>query len=207
MPIPLAPNTSPADASGAFAILAILGDDNKFKKRLQELKDQAAEIDKMIDNSRKMEIESKNRLKEADKRHEEVEKREANLKGREDSLGQGRRETLALQEQLNARQAKFDADMEARGKVKEAGLIKWSQELTEKEKAVTSALRSLEDEKKKFDARVAAEEHKLSSYSRDISTREEHLKQGLADLAKARDEFDAKVKKLDELRRSISNAA
>jgi len=112
-----------------------------------------------------------------------------------------------LQEQLNARQAKFDADMEARGKVKEAGLIKWSQELTEKEKAVTSALRSLEDEKKKFDARVAAEEHKLSSYSRDISTREEHLKQGLADLAKARDEFDAKVKKLDELRRSISNAA
>jgi len=34
---PIAPNTSPSDTAGAFAILSLLSDDNAFKKRFTEL--------------------------------------------------------------------------------------------------------------------------------------------------------------------------
>src|SRR5215831_3110412 len=125
--IPIAPNTTPADATGALAILSVLTDDNKFKQRFKELQSQAKQIEEMFDNAKNLEAQSMKRWQDSEKHELEVAKREDNLKAREQGFAKARTDTLKLQEDLNAKVAKFDEDMEKRGKIKEAGLTKLSQ--------------------------------------------------------------------------------
>jgi|SRR6516164_42554 hypothetical protein len=207
MPIPLAPNTTPADASGAFALLEIIGDESKFKKRLKELQDQAKSIEQMIENSKKLDVESKNRLKEVEKLNERLELREAQLKTREDGLGKARHDTLELQESLNARQAKFDEENDKRVKAKEASLNVRAAELTEKEKIVTAAMRDLQEKLAAHDMFVATKSREITGFAENLAKREELLKQGLADLEAGKTALQAKMSKVDELRKAIQNAA
>jgi len=207
MPIPIAPNTTPSDTAGAFAILAILADDNKFKKRLEELSAQAKSVEQILDNSKKADADAAKKLRDAERLSAELDRREADLKNRENGLGTARNQTLQLQEQLNLRTAKFDEDMEKRATLKEAGLTKWAGELTEKEKVLTAAMRDLEGERSAHKRASELTDRGLGERERELARREQAVKDGLAELEEKKADLKAKVDKLDQLRAALSNAA
>jgi chromosome segregation ATPase len=79
----LTPDTTPHDAQGAFAVISLLTDDNKYKLRLKELMDTIQSAQQIYDTAKVAEQSATQKVAEAETKMAEVQQLGANATARE----------------------------------------------------------------------------------------------------------------------------
>lgn len=197
--ISLLPNTTPSDTNGAFAVLALLTDDNKFKKRLKELVQHAKGAQEVLQAAQKTQT-------EADKKHAAAEALMAEAQGlhaqAQDANAAIDSRAQAAQDAHNSRLADFEAKIEKA----EKALANKVAAHKEKEASLRQGVAQLADDRAALQRSVDAHAAAVAAHEREHKELTGKLNDQLAEVrakanrfAQMQTELDAKLAKLKAL--------
>jgi uncharacterized protein (DUF342 family) len=153
----LAPNTTPQDAAGAFAILQVIADPEKAKKRLKELTELAGHANQTMQDARDKLAEAEKLRKSLDGREAQVTSKEAAIAKRESDLAKGKAVLDEFAAELKAQEGRFlalQAATESTLKAREDAVSDRERVVKTAEAATARALLAAETTKAELDRKL-----------------------------------------------------
>ena len=201
--LPVMPTTTPQDTHGAFAILAMLGDDNRFKKRLEELQKHAQAADAASKAAAADKVEANRKLAELDVAKKTIDASHEDLKGKISSLDQAKAQhesaVAKFVRELSSRRQALEDELSGKTAERERDLA--NRETTLKTAEVVHQADIEADNKKIIDSQTAVRDRELAADARqrDLDGREGRVQQAEAQIVArkaALAELEAALKKV-----------
>lgn len=188
------------DTNGAFAVLSVLSDDSKFKKRFAELKAMADEAQKRIDTAGAAEKAANAAANKAAAAQRKVDDTLAEVDGKLHKAAQWELQLAKISEELKLRTKAFDEDQAKKAKEyqdlvnkKEGELYLRVQKIEAKEKDLALLEKLLEDGRKKLQNEKLDASNEIAKRKAAIAEAEKEIADKKRQLAAKIDQFKVLV--------------